>query len=130
MAEGTSKVLKWGLVLVIAVAAVAGGLMMVPALRPASPCDRQSLQELVQRHPELQALLDRQRLETERLLARHRAEDVMINMQMSSQRISPEEALRRSMEQVQEVAELRRRQERDFRARCRELESGEFESGR
>ncbi len=130
MAEGTSKVLKWGLVLVIAVAAVAGGLMMVPALRPASPCDILSPQELVQRHPELQALLDRQRLETERLLARHRAEDVMINMQMSSQRISPEEALRRSMDQVQEVAELRRRQERDFRARCLELESGGLESDR
>ncbi len=123
MAEGSSKVLKWGLVLVIAVAAVAGGLMMVPVLRPASPCDTLSLQELVQRHPELQALRDRQRLETERLLARHRTEDVVINMQMSSQRISPEEALQRSMDQVQEVAELRSRQERDFRARCRELES-------
>ncbi len=119
MAAG--KMLKWGIVLAVAASAVLGAVLMTPPLRAPSPCETKPKGELADLYPELQALLEQHRLETDRLLTRHRVQDVTINMLMSSQNITPEEALRLSMGQVDELAELRRRQDEAFMALCRRL---------
>ncbi len=119
MAAG--KILKWSIVLLALVLAGSGALLMTPVMRPPSPCETKPVAELVDLYPELQTIVKKQRLDTERLLARHRAQDVMINMQMSSRKITPEQALRLSMGQVEELAALRQRQDSEFQALCRRL---------
>ncbi|MFQ5487663.1 MAG: hypothetical protein ACE5ET_04350 [Gammaproteobacteria bacterium] len=119
MAAG--KALKWSVILLALVLAGSGMLLMTPAMRPSSPCETKPVAELVDLYPELKTIVEKQRLDTERLLSRHRAQDVMINMQMSSRKIAPEQALRLSMGQVEELAALRHRQESEFQALCRRL---------
>lgn len=119
------NVLKYGIMLIAVAAAVLGAALMTPPLRAPSICETKPKGELIDLHPELQELVERHRLETERLLTRHRIQDVTINMLMSSQSIDPEEALRLSMGQVDELAELRRRQDEEFKALCRQLSSAD-----
>ena len=116
-----SGILRWGIILAGSALAAGGMVLMTPLMTPLSPCATKPVAELVDLYPELDTLVQRQRAETERLLARHRAQDVIINMQMSSNKITPEVALRLSQGQVDELAALRRRQEDDFQALCRSL---------
>lgn len=95
---------------------------MTPVMRPFSPCDTKPVAQLVDLYPELGKLAEKQRLDAEHLLGRHREQDVLINMQMRGNKISPEEALRLSVMQVEELAALRRQQENEFRSLCRRLD--------
>lgn len=85
------------------------------------PCTRLSRTELAQQYPRLAELLTRQSAETSRLLAQQRAQDFEMNIEMSSQQISMEEALKASTQQVDEVAALRKRHSEAFDALCRQL---------
>ncbi|HHH36182.1 MAG TPA: hypothetical protein ENK48_05065 [Gammaproteobacteria bacterium] len=114
-------IIRAAILVTVVVLAVLGFFMMAPDWQRASPCDREAPPELAARHPALQALLEKQRRETEQLLNSQRAQDVLINMQMSSRQISPEEALRLSTRQVEVLAALRRRQKSEFSVLCRRL---------
>ncbi len=120
MASG--KVLKSFIILLAIALGGAGMVLMTPAMRAPSPCETKPVAQLVDLYPELKALAQKQRLDTEQLLARHRAQDVMINMQMSGNKITPEQALRLSTAQVKELAALRHHQESEFQALCRRLD--------
>jgi len=77
--------------------------------------------ELTARYPGLKKLQQRQQRLTEALLARQRAQDIVINLKMNSVQISPEQALQLSMQQVGEVAALRKHQQQEFIALCHKL---------
>lgn len=77
--------------------------------------------ELAARYPGLKKLQQRQRRVTEALLVRQRAQDIVINLKMNSTQISPEQALQLSMQQVREVAALRKHQQQAFIALCHQL---------
>ncbi|MDR2876580.1 MAG: hypothetical protein LBV36_00845 [Chromatiales bacterium] len=73
-------------------------------------------------YPSLRELSERQQQETERLLARQRAEDIAINQGIGEAgSLSPEEVLRMSVNQVSEIAALRREHRIAFEAQCRAL---------
>ncbi len=119
-----ARIVKGGIVIAVVTLALLGMVMVTPAWHRPSPCERETPAALAERFPELRALRARQRLETERLLNQQRVQDVIINMQMSSRKISPEEALRLSTGQVEALAALRRRQKAEFMTLCRRLQEG------
>lgn len=84
-------------------------------------CESADRETIIARYPALAELADRQRQETERLLALQRAQDMAVNLELSHDRISPEEALRLSLYQVNEIASLRRMHREAFVQACREL---------
>lgn len=84
-------------------------------------CESADRDTLISRYPALAELAERQRQETEKLLALQRAQDMAINVELGRDRISPDEALRLSLNQVNEVATLRARQREAFVQTCREL---------
>jgi hypothetical protein len=86
-------------------------------------CESADRETLISRYPALAELAERQRQETERLLALQRAQDMAVNLQLSQDRISPEEALRLSLNQVNEIASLRAMHRQAFVQACRELSS-------
>jgi len=85
------------------------------------PCTQLSRIELANTYAALGQLLQRQNLESNQLLARQRAEDFTINLEMSSDQVDLEEALKSSTRQIDEVAALRQRQSREFQALCRKV---------
>ena len=86
------------------------------------PCLNEGRSVMAKRYPELQKLLDRQRAESDRLMASQRAEDLMMNMELSpDSSLSPEETLKMSTNQVEELAKLRQRQNAEFLQECRRL---------
>ena len=105
-------------VLFIAVAAV---LLLRYEGELHDPCKQQTRAELAKTYPALAELPERQNFESNQLLARQRAQDFMINLEMSSEQVDLEAALKASTSQIDEVAALRRRHSQDFYALCREL---------
>ena len=87
----------------------------------ADPCETADREALVVRYPALADLVERQRLESERLLVLQREQDMAVNQQLSQDGISPEEALRLSLNQVNEIAALRRMHRAAFVQVCREV---------
>lgn len=85
------------------------------------PCETADREALIARYPVLAELVERQRLESERLLVLQREQDMAINLELSQDRISPEEALRLSLNQVNEIAALRRMHRGAFVQICREV---------
>jgi hypothetical protein len=85
------------------------------------PCATADREALIARHPALADLAERQRAESERLLVLQREQDMAINLELSHDRITPEEALRLSLNQVNEIAALRRMHRDAFVRTCREL---------
>ena len=85
------------------------------------PCSQLSRIELAKTYPALDQLLQRHNLESNQLLARQRAEDFMINLQMSSDQVDLEQALKSSTSQIDEVAAMRKRQSREFDELCRKV---------
>lgn len=84
-------------------------------------CESADRETLISRYPALAELAERQRQETERLLALQRAQDMAVNVELGRDRISPEEALRLSLNQVNEIASLRKMHQEAFIQTCREL---------
>lgn len=87
----------------------------------ADPCETADREALVARYPVLADLVERQRVESERLLVLQREQDMAVNQELSHDRISPEEALRLSLNQVNEIAALRRMHRAAFVQTCREV---------
>ena len=108
------------LLIVLALAAVAAYRYLLTV----DACETHDRQALFLRYPELESLWTRQQEETERLLARQRAQDIAINLDLGGERITPEEALRLSLNQINEISDLRREHKEIFRLTCRELARG------
>lgn len=85
------------------------------------PCLNQSRDVLVQRFPSLAELIEHQRQQTDDLMARQRAEDLMINMQLNDEQFGREDAVKMSMLQIQQLAALRNQQKEEFNTTCRKL---------
>lgn len=107
------------LVLVVSVLIVGAGIGLQQWVQRADPCSREDEQALVKRYPGLKELYTAQQAETEELLREHRRQDVRINLELSGQKIAPEDALRLSMQQIDELAALRKRQRAEFLRQCR-----------
>lgn len=108
------------LLIALALAAVAAYRYLLTV----DACETLDRQALFLRYPELESLWTRQQEETERLLARQRAQDIAINLDLGGERITPEEALRLSLNQINEISDLRREHKEIFRLTCRELVRG------
>lgn len=115
------KVKPWLFLAAAAALVVALGLVALQHFRATDPCLELEREALLSTYPELRELWERQQRETERLLARHRAQDVSVNVQLGAERITPEEALRLSLGQIDELAALRREHQEIFHRTCREL---------
>lgn len=115
------KPLIWLFVASALVIILAAVLLLRYEVQQHNPCTQLSRIELAKTYPDLDQLLQRQNLETNQLLARQRAEDFMINLEMSSDQVDLEEALKSSTRQIDEVAALRQRQSKEFQALCREV---------
>lgn len=116
-----SKRVSLKLFLVVSVLVVGAGIGVWQWLQHADPCRQETEQVLVQRYPALGELYKTQQAETEELLKEHRRQDVRINLELSGQKIAPEDALRLSMQQIDELAALRERQRAEFMQQCREV---------
>ena len=104
--------------LVIILAAV---LMLRYEVQQHDPCTQLTRVELAKTYPALGQLLQRQNLESKQLLARQRVEDFTMNLEMSSDKVDLEEALKSSTRQIDEVAAMRQRQSQEFEALCRKV---------
>jgi hypothetical protein len=109
-----------GMLAVVTVAIAVTGLIYVQKERH-DPCTQLPRNELAERYPPLAELLEQQRVETTQLLARQRAEDFRMNVEMNSAQFSPEEALKASTQQIDEVAGMRERHKQAFEAMCHKL---------
>jgi hypothetical protein len=69
-------------------------------------------------YPDLKHLRERQQNEMERLLEMHRRQDVIANLKMSNDEITPEQALRLSLDQGNQIAAMRDRQHQEFDNMC------------
>ena len=87
------------------------------------PCLTQTVDALVEQYPRLKELREKQQNETAKLLAMQRQQDVIVNLEMSSEQMSPEQALRMSIGQIDQLAELRKHQSEEFRNMCHEVVS-------
>ena len=86
------------------------------------PCLNEGRHVLAKRYPALQKLLDKQRQESDRLMASQRAEDLMMNMELSPDTgMSAEDTLKMSTNQVEQIARLREKQNAEFLQECRRL---------
>jgi len=85
------------------------------------PCHELSRLELAESYPALAELLERQRDESNQLLASQRVQDFMINLEMSSEKVDLEDALKSSTQQIDAVAALRQRHRQAFDRLCAEL---------
>ena len=86
------------------------------------PCLNEGHNVLAKRYPDLQKLLDRQRVESDQLMASQRAEDLMMNMELSpDSSLSPEETLKMSTNQIDQIAQLREKHDAEFLQECRRL---------
>ncbi len=111
------------LALLIALTAAAVGIHQYS--RWADPCAGLDRHTLFARYPAMEALWIQQQEETERLLARQRAQDIAINLDLGGERITPEEALRLSLNQIHEISDLRQEHKEIFQRTCRELLSAD-----
>ena len=84
------------------------------------PCKQQSRIELAKSYPALAELLQQQHYESSQLLAQQRAQDFMINLEMSSDQLDLEDALKTSTQQIEAVAAMRKRHSQVFARLCRE----------
>lgn len=116
--SGPRLALLAGLLLLAAVVLALYGYRYFSAGDLCASADRETLYSS---YPPLRELAERQQLETERLLARQRAEDIATNQELGGESITPEEALRMSVNQVNEIAALRREHRAAFQRMCREL---------
>lgn len=115
------RIRPWLFLAAAALLVLALALLAYQHFRPADPCAELDRAALFSRYPALKALGERQEEEVARLLARHRAQDISINLELGGERITPEEALRLSLNQVNEVSALRREHNEAFRRACRGL---------
>lgn len=86
-----------------------------------NPCLTETQGVLMDRYPQLKELKDKQDDETEKLLEKHRQQDVIVNLKMSNAELSPDQALRISIGQIDQVAAMRKRQNEDFENMCQEV---------
>ena len=86
-----------------------------------NPCLTETVDVLIDRYPQLKELKDKQDDETEKLLEMHRQQDVIVNLKMSNAELSPDQALRISLGQIDQVAALRKRQHEEFKNMCQEV---------
>ena len=111
--------LKWvGVALLVSLPVV---IIIYRVFYAPDPCRTQATNELVVRYPGLKKLQHRQQRATEALLIRQRAQDVVVNLKMNSAQISPEQALQLSVQQVSELAALRKHQQQEFISLCHKL---------
>lgn len=121
---GVQKVRPWLFLVTGSLLVALLGLVAYQHFRPGDPCAELGREELLARYPALEDLSARQQEETDRLLARHRAQDIAVNLQLGSDRISPDEALHLSLNQVNELSELRTGHKEIFYRTCREVAGG------
>lgn len=88
------------------------------------PCLTETVEVLTDRYPQLKKLKERHQEETARLLAMHRQQDVTVNLEMNSEQINPEEALKLSLLQINQLEDLRKRQNEEFNKLCHEVVAG------
>ena len=101
-------------------------IMAIPAIiyvqrERHDPCTHLTRAQLAEKYPQLAELLAQQSVESSRLLARQRAQDFEMNLEMSDKQISLEDALKASTQQIDEVAAMRRHHSQVFDAMCRKL---------
>ena len=97
------------------------GLYLVFVKNNSDPCLTETVEVLINRYPQLKDLKEKQQDETAKLLAMQRQQDLMVNLEMSSEQISPEQALRLSLGQIDQLAELRKRHSDEFKNLCHEV---------
>ena len=106
----------------LCILAVTGSLLFVK--NKSDPCSTETVEALVERYPQLKEIRERQQQETAKLLAMHRQQDVTVNLEMSSEQISPEEALKLSLLQIDQLAALRKRHSEEFKKLCHKVATG------
>jgi len=107
--------------LVVAVLAIAiPGILYIQRERH-DPCTHLTRTQLAEKYPQLADLLAQQNAESSQLMARQRAQDFEMNLEMNDKQISLEEALQASTQQIDEVAGMRERHRKAFDAMCRKL---------
>jgi len=115
----SSAVKKWWIWLVVAIVLVAGtGIYFLTIKYTADPCKTETQESLMEMYPDLKSLRGRQQNEMERLLEMHRRQDVIANLKMSNDEITPEQALRLSLDQGNQIAAMRKRQHQEFNNMC------------
>lgn len=121
--NSTSK--KWWIWLILVSVCVAGvGVYLAAVVFKSDPCKTETEEVLIERYPQLKVLREKQQEETEKLLEMQRQQDVIINLKMGNEEISPDQALRFSLNQVDQLADLRKRHRKDFDKMCHEVVSG------
>jgi len=113
----------WMLAAVILLVSVVIAYLLYYQAEQRDPCKQKSRLELAEAYPALAELLLRQRYESDQLLARQRAQDFMINLEMSSEQLDLEDALKTSTQQIEAIAALRQRHSQAFDVLCQELVS-------
>lgn len=102
-----------------AIVLVAGtGIYFLTIKYTADPCKTETQESLMEMYPDLKSLRERQQNEMERLLEMHRQQDVIANLKMSNDEITPEQALRLSLDQGNQIAAMRKRQHQEFNNMC------------
>jgi len=86
-----------------------------------NPCLTETVDVLIDRYPQLKKLKEKHDDETEKLLEMHRQQDVIVNLKMSNDELNPEQALRISLGQIDQVAVLRKKQNEEFKNMCLEI---------
>lgn len=84
------------------------------------PCLNENREVLAQRFSALAELIVRHQQQTDELMARQRAVDLMLNMQMTDEQFGSEEAIKMSRMQIQQLADLRKQQKEEFNRVCRQ----------
>lgn len=111
----------WWLLLVLAGLCISGIILYVQYVKKESnPCLTETVDVLVGRYPQLKELKEKQQAEMAKLLAFHRQLDLNVNLEMSNEQVSPEQALRLSLIQLDQVATLRKNQAEAFNTLCLE----------
>jgi flagellar basal body-associated protein FliL len=116
------KKLWIGIILAVVVIAVIS-LYLLSDIFESNPCDTETVEVLIGRYPQLKDLKTRQEHQMEKLLEIQRQQDVIVNLQMSSDKLSADTALRLSLDQVAQVAAVRKRQHEQFDKMCRDIVS-------
>jgi hypothetical protein len=107
--------------LVLLIVVVAMVFLLRYEIAEHDPCKQLSRVELAAIYPALDEMLRRQSEESSQLLAQQRTQDFMINLEMSSEQLNLEDALKSSTQQIEAVAALRQRHKQAFDALCQEL---------
>jgi len=119
-----TKLPKWIQVITLGLVISLVFMVVVLSTHPDDPCSTNSAQELTALYPDLNALAKKHQLDTDKLLTLHRTQDVLINLKMTSEQIDPEQALQISIQQVNELAVMRKFQADEFNALCHKLVKG------